>query len=135
MTPCTAAHQASLSITNSQNLLKLMSIELVVPSSHLILCRPLLLLPSVFPSIKEKKKKESEVSQLCLTLCYPMDCSLPHSSIHGIFQARVLEWVAISFSRGSSRPRDRTQVSHTVQPLSEELSPGLRHLILHLKLI
>ena len=41
-----------------------------------------------------------------------MDCSLPCSSIHGIFQARVLEWVAISFSRGSSRPRDRTQVSH-----------------------
>ena len=41
-----------------------------------------------------------------------MDCSLPGSSIHGIFQARVLEWVAISFSSGSSRPRDRTHVSH-----------------------
>ena len=41
-----------------------------------------------------------------------MFCSLPGSSIHGIFQARVLEWVAISFSRGSSQPRDRTQVSH-----------------------
>ena len=41
-----------------------------------------------------------------------MDCSLPGSSIHGIFQARVLEWVAISFSRGSSQPRDQTQVSH-----------------------
>ena len=40
-----------------------------------------------------------------------MDCSLPGSSIHGIFQARVLKWVAISFSRGSSRPKDRTQVS------------------------
>ena len=49
-TPRTAAHQASLSITNSQNLLKLMSIELVMPSSHLILCHPLLLLPSIFPS-------------------------------------------------------------------------------------
>jgi len=54
----------------------------------------------------------SEVTQLCLTLCDLMDCSLPRSSAHGIFQARVLEWVAISFSRGSSRPRDRTQVSH-----------------------
>ena len=41
----------------------------------------------------------------------PMDCSLPSSSIHGIFQAIVLEWIAISFSRGSSQPRDRTQVS------------------------
>ena len=40
-----------------------------------------------------------------------MDCSLPGSSVHGIFQARVLEWVAISFSRGSSQPRDQTQVS------------------------
>ena len=43
--------------------------------------------------------------------CDPMDCSLPGSSVHGILQARVLEWVAISFSRGSSRPRDQTQVS------------------------
>ena len=46
--------------------------------------------------------------------CYPMGCSLPGSSVHGIFQAIVLEWVAISFSRGSSQPRDWTQVSHIV---------------------
>ena len=52
VTPWTAAHQASLSITNSQNLLKLMSIESVMPSNHLILCCPLLLLPSIFPSIR-----------------------------------------------------------------------------------
>ena len=55
--------------------------------------------------------KWSEVTQLCLTLCDPMDCSLPSSSIHGIFQARILEWIAISFSRGSSQSRDRTRVS------------------------
>ena len=54
---------------------------------------------------------EIEVAQSCPTLCNPMDCSLPGFSVHGIFQARVLEWVAISFSRGSSRPRDQTQVS------------------------
>ena len=48
----TVAHQASLSITNSQNLFKLMSLESVMPSSHLILCRPLLLLPSIFHSIR-----------------------------------------------------------------------------------
>ena len=53
----------------------------------------------------------NEVAQSCLTLCDPLDCSLPGSSIHGIFQARILEWVAISFSRGSSQPRDRTLVS------------------------
>ena len=56
--------------------------------------------------------KWSEVAQSCLTLCDPMDCSLSGFSVHGIFQARVLEWVAISLSRGSSRPRNRTQVSH-----------------------
>ena len=52
-----------------------------------------------------------EVAQLCPTLCDPMDCSLLGSSVHGIFQARVLEWVAISFSRRSSQPRDWTPVS------------------------
>ena len=56
----------------------------------------------------------SEVTQLCPTLCDPMDCSLPGSSVHGISQARVLEWVAISFSRGPSRPRGRTKVSRIV---------------------
>ena len=56
----------------------------------------------------------SEVAQSCPTLCNPMDCSLPGSSVHGIFQATVLEWIAISFSRGSSWPRDWTQVSYIV---------------------
>ena len=51
------------------------------------------------------------VAQLCLTLCDPMDCSPPGSSVHGILQARILEWIAISFSRGSSQLRDQTQVS------------------------
>ena len=50
--------------------------------------------------------------QSCLTLCDPMDCSIPGSSVYGIFQAKLLEWVAIYFSRGSSRPRDQTRVSH-----------------------
>ena len=52
-----------------------------------------------------------------------MGCSLPGSSVHGIFQARVLEWVAISFSKGSSQPRDRTQVSRRQTLLLAEL-PG-----------
>ena len=51
------------------------------------------------------------VTQSCLTLWGPMDCSPRGSSIHSIFQARILEWVAIFYSRGSSRPRDRTNVS------------------------
>ena len=57
---------------------------------------------------RKKENKESEVAQSCLTLCSPMDYSLLGSSVHGIFQGRVLEWVAISFSR------DWTQVSHIV---------------------
>ena len=56
--------------------------------------------------IHRKWKSESDVFQSCLTLCDPMDCSLPGFSVHGIFQASVLEWVAISFSRGSSWPGD-----------------------------
>ena len=52
--------------------------------------------------INLERKKEGEVTQSCLTLCDPMDCSLPGSSVHGILQATILEWVAISFSRGSS---------------------------------
>ena len=51
------------------------------------------------------------VIQSCPTLCDPMDCSLPGSSVHGILQVRPLEWAVISFSMGSSRPRDRTQVA------------------------
>ena len=47
-------------------------------------------------------------AQSCLTPCNPLDCSLPGSSVHGIFQARILEWIAISSSRGSSSPRDET---------------------------
>ena len=56
-------------------------------------------------------KKWSEVAQSCPTLCNPTDCSLPCSSVHGIFQARVLEWFVISFSKRSSWPRDRNWVS------------------------
>ena len=70
-----------------------------------------------------------EVAQSCLTLCDPKDCSLPGSSLHGIFQARILEWVTISFSRGSSQPRNQTQVSciagrsFTLWATREALSP------------
>ena len=60
------------------------------------------------------KVKRSEVAQSCPTLCDSMDCNLSGSSVHGIFQAVALEWIAISFSSGSSRPGDQTQVSRIV---------------------
>ena len=53
----------------------------------------------------------SSVAQSCPILCDPMDCTLPGSSVRGIIQARILEWVVVPFSRGSSQPRDQTQVS------------------------
>ena len=53
------------------------------------------------------------ITQLCLTVCDPMDHSPAGSSVHGILQARILQWVAIPFSRGSSQPKDQTQVSCT----------------------
>ncbi|CAI9171995.1 unnamed protein product [Rangifer tarandus platyrhynchus] len=52
-----------------------------------------------------------KVAKSCLTVCDPMDCRLPGSSVHGISQATILEWAAISFSGGSSGPRDRTCIS------------------------
>ena len=70
-TPWIAAHQASLSFTNSWSLLRLVSIELVMPSNHLILCRPLLLLPSIFPSIRVFSI-ESLMPSNHLILCCPL---------------------------------------------------------------
>ena len=65
--------------------------------------------------------------QSCLTLCDAMDCSPPGSSVHGILQARILEWVAISSFRGSSRPWDQTQVSY-VSYIGRQVLCHQRHL-------
>ena len=102
---------------------------LMVPRSHRV-CSLLSCWPNILPLVSREPVEhwknpsyaqpplqcllpcESEVVQLCPALWDSMGCSPPASSIHGIFQARILEWVAISFSRGSSWPRDQTQVSH-----------------------
>ena len=68
--------------------------------------------------------KWSEVTQWCLTLCNPMDCSLPGSSVHGFLQARILEWAAILFSRGSSQPRKWTRVSYVAEEFLLFEPPG-----------
>ena len=70
--------------------------------------------PTLIQMVSPGYSDYGEVAQLCLTLCDPMDCSLQGSSVHGIFQAILLEWIAISFSRGSSQPRDRTWVFRIV---------------------
>ena len=63
-------------------------------------------------------------AQLCLTLCDPVDCSPPGSSVHGMLWARILEWVAMPSSRGSSRPRDQTHISCIGKQILYTESPG-----------
>ena len=67
---------------------------------------------SLVGELKKEKRTSSVklVALLCPTFCYPMDCSPPDTSVHRILQARILEWIAVPFSRGSSPPRDRTRV-------------------------
>ena len=85
------------------------SLYLITISMHA--CSVAQLCPTLCNPTDYSHEWVSEVAQSCPTLCNPVDCSPPGSSIHGILQTRILEWVAISFSRGSSWPRDRTQVS------------------------
>ena len=100
-TPWTAAHQASLSITNSQSLPKLLSIELVMPSNYLILCHPLLLLPSIFPSIRVF----SNESVLCIRWpkCWSFSFSIsPSNEYSGLISFRM-DWLYLLQSKGLSR--------------------------------
>ena len=99
VTPWIAAHQASLSITNSRSLLKLMSIESVMPSNHLILCHPLLLLPSIFPSIRVFS------SELALRIRWPKYWSFsfslsPSNEYSGLISFR-LDWFDLLVVQGT----------------------------------
>ena len=99
LTPWTAARQASLSITNSRNLLKLMSIESVMPSNHLILCHPLLLVPSTFPSIRVFS------SESVLGIRWPKHWSFiisPPSEYSGPISFRMV-WVDLLAIQGTLR--------------------------------
>ena len=111
-TPWTAANQASLSIINSQSLLNLMSIESVMPSSHLILCHPLLLLPPIPPSIRVFSNESTlgmRWPKSCPTLCKPRDSSTPGFPVLHYLQEFVqthVHWVddAIQPSQPLSSP-------------------------------
>ena len=99
VTPWTAAHQASLSIANSQSLLKLMSIESVMPSNYLILCHPLLLLPSIFPSIKVF------ANESVLHIRWPKDWSFsfsigPSNEYSGLISFRM-DWLNLLAVQGT----------------------------------
>ena len=108
VTPWITAHQASLSITNSQSLLKLMSIESVMPSNHLILCRPLLLLPPIPPSIRVF----SNESTLCMrwTKYWSFSFSISPSSEHQDWSPLGWTgWISLQ-SKGLSRVLSNTTV-------------------------
>ena len=97
--PWTAAHQASLSITNSQSLLKLIPTELVMPSNHLVLCHPLLLLPSIFPSMRVFSNK----SALCIRWPKYWSFSLsisPSNEYLGLISLRM-DWLDLLAVQGT----------------------------------
>ena len=99
VTPWIAARQASLSITNSQSLLKLMSIESVMPSSHLILCHPLLLLPSIFPSIRVFSNES--VLRIRWPECWSFSFSISPSNEHlGLISFRM-DWLDLLAVQGT----------------------------------
>ena len=107
-TPWTAAHQASLSVTNSRSLPKLMSIESVMPSNHLILCHPLLLLPSFFPSIRVLSNESA------LRIKWPKYWSfsfsiIPSKEHPGLISFRMDGWISLQ-SKGLSRVFSNTTV-------------------------
>ena len=148
-TPWTIAHQASLSITNSQSLLKLMSIKSVMPSNHLILCHFLLLQTSVFRSIRVFSSESvprsrcpdywhfsfsispsNEYSGLIsfridwVDLLAVRSLLQLHYTVHGLLQAIILGWRAFPSSRGSSQPRSPTLKGNLYQ-LSHKGSPSV----------
>ena len=97
----TAARQASLSINNSWSLLKLMSIELVMPSNHLILCRPLLLLPSIFPSISVFS--DESALRIMLPRYRSFSFSISPSSEHSELISFRMDWLALLAVQGTLR--------------------------------
>ena len=99
VTPWTAALQASLSITNSWSLLKLMSIESVMPSNHLILCRPLLLLPSIFPSIRVFSNKSAFLMRWPKSWSFSFNIS-PSNEQPGLISFRI-DWLDLLAVQGA----------------------------------
>ena len=124
MTPWTAAHQASLSSTSSQNLLKLMSTELMMLFNHVILCHPLLLLPLIFPSIRVLSNESA------LRIRWPKHWSFsfsisPSNEYSGLISFRIDCWISLQ-SKGLSRVLSNTTVQkHQLLVLSFLIDPAL----------
>ena len=130
VTPWTAARQASLSITNSWNSPQLMSIELVMPSNHLILCRPLLLLPSIFPTIRVF----SNESVLCIRWPKYWSFSISPSNEHPGMISFRMDWLDLLAVQGTLKESSPTQFkSINSSVLSFLYSPTLTSMYVYRK--
>ena len=122
VTPWTAARQASLSITNSRSLLKLMSIESVMSSNHLILCHPLLLLPSIFPSIRYSQLASLSLGKWKMTQV-PVGASLEESTMPSTFQTSSSDY-CLKSSIKQGWPSPSTPHPHLLELLPSVYSPS-----------
>ena len=109
-TPWTAAHQASLSITNSRSLLKFMSIESVMPSNHLILCHPFLLLHSIFPSIKVFSNES--VLRITWPKYWSFSSKISYSNEYSRLNSFMMGWLDLLQSKGLSRVFSNTTIQN-----------------------
>ena len=129
MTPWTAAHQASLSITHSRCLLKLMSFELVMPSNHLILCHPFLFPASIFPSIF------SNESVLCISWpkCWSFSFNISPSNEYSELISFMMDWLDLLAVQGDSQESSPIVQKHQFLVLSFLYSPTLTFIHDHSK--
>ena len=129
MTPWTAAHQASLSITHSRCLLKLMSFELVMPSNHLILCHPFLFPASIFPSIF------SNESVLCISWpkCWSFSFNISPSNEYSELISFRMDWLDLLAVQGDSQESSPIVQKHQFLVLSFLYSPTLTFIHDHSK--
>ena len=126
-TPWTAARQASLSITNSWSLLRLMSIESVMPSNHLILCRPLLLLPSIFPSIRVFSN-ESTLRMRCPKYWSFSFSISPSNNIQDWFPFGLTGWISLQ-SKGRNTTVQKYQFFGTQLSFSRSIHVAINDII------
>ena len=115
-TAWTAAHQASLSITNSQRLLKLLSIHLVMPSNHLILCLPLLLLPFIFPSIWVMSNESALLIRWPKYWSFSFSIS-PHNECLGLISFRI-DWFDLLAVQGTLKESSPTPQFESINSLA-----------------
>ena len=136
MTPWTAASPASLSLTNSRSLLKLMSIESVMPSNHLIFCYPLLLLPSIFPSIRVFSKESALYIRWPTYWSFSFSISPSHDllAVQGILKS-LLQHLSVKPLTLWHSPFLMVQLSHLYMTTGKTIALSIQAFVKHIKTI